>query len=651
MLLGSMLATTAVMLHSPSHHLAIPVLGLIILLAYVLPWRLPTAGAIPWIIRGTLLFMLILTAPERKYSRHLWYLDPAAMSLVGMCLLAELTLQHWSYRGQRLRLGGMLSLVAGMLATATCTTEANYMPLLAPVFVLSLLGALRAFRPLPGKPQLPVPPRHAKRRLLQGTALALALLLGFTGVGLIKAYRNYLTIIGAQWMMHFAQSSSVGLNGNEQLGTRFNTTLSNQRALRITGTNTSMHLRALAFDTYDHGSWYPRYERRKLAETDLSTPLPADVPSFQVERLEDSLGLLYLPLHAAAVQVVTESHVEMEAGYRRTLTAIPKESDTCIYKVTRGFKDTDQGFLSSPPTPEELASCLVVPDEISPWVKHLALTLKQNTPQRSILSVIAYLQSHHTYSLNAYPGKGDAISDFLQHRRAAHCQYFASAAAMLLRCCNVPTRYVTGYYAHEYVADGEMIVRQRDAHAWVEAWVAGVEGGKGGGWVTVEATPASGNPNNLPGVGLLQHLRDFTSDFFAAVGKWIRSLSWQQVAVGGASLALLALLLQVVQNWRSRRKAPPPRPYSFPAEDYQQIAEEFEHLLRRIGDAPATSIPWSEHLYDQATQGSHRHTRKARLFAARAFVEQYNRIRFGNPNDPAAVAELRRLLQQFKETQ
>jgi transglutaminase-like putative cysteine protease len=80
---------------------------------------------------------------------------------------------------------------------------------------------------------------------------------------------------------------------------------------------------------------------------------------------------------------------------------------------------------------------------------------------------------------------GDPVSNFLLDKRAAHCEYFASAAAVLLRCVGVPSRYVVGYYAHESDGDG-LIVRQRDAHAWTECYIDGV------GWVAVDATPAMG---------------------------------------------------------------------------------------------------------------------------------------------------------------
>jgi protein-glutamine gamma-glutamyltransferase len=69
--------------------------------------------------------------------------------------------------------------------------------------------------------------------------------------------------------------------------------------------------------------------------------------------------------------------------------------------------------------------------------------------------------------------------------RSGHCEYFASATSLLLRSAGIPTRYVVGYSVHEYSpSEQQYIVRARNAHAWVTAYV-------NGSWITVDTTPAS----------------------------------------------------------------------------------------------------------------------------------------------------------------
>lgn len=98
-----------------------------------------------------------------------------------------------------------------------------------------------------------------------------------------------------------------------------------------------------------------------------------------------------------------------------------------------------------------------------------------------------YFQQNFTYSLDRVtrPRLSDPIVHFFQSKHPAHCEYFATAAAMLLRRANVPTRYVTGYVADEESDEDEYwIARNSDAHAWVEAYDDISQT-----WFPVESTP------------------------------------------------------------------------------------------------------------------------------------------------------------------
>jgi transglutaminase-like putative cysteine protease len=84
-----------------------------------------------------------------------------------------------------------------------------------------------------------------------------------------------------------------------------------------------------------------------------------------------------------------------------------------------------------------------------------------------------YLQTHCSYTLDlpVVPQGADPITLFLLEHRRGHCEYFASAMTTMLRSIGIRARLVTGYRASEYNGVGEYyVVRQRNAHAWVEAW-------------------------------------------------------------------------------------------------------------------------------------------------------------------------------------
>jgi transglutaminase-like putative cysteine protease len=80
-----------------------------------------------------------------------------------------------------------------------------------------------------------------------------------------------------------------------------------------------------------------------------------------------------------------------------------------------------------------------------------------------------------------------SIREFLFRKRAGYCEHFAAGLSLLLRGAGVPSRVAAGYLGGEWNGVGKyLIVRQSDAHAWVEAWIDGR-------WVTLDATPSSGD--------------------------------------------------------------------------------------------------------------------------------------------------------------
>jgi transglutaminase-like putative cysteine protease len=79
----------------------------------------------------------------------------------------------------------------------------------------------------------------------------------------------------------------------------------------------------------------------------------------------------------------------------------------------------------------------------------------------------------------------DSVDDFLFRTRRGFCEHFASAFTTLMRAANIPARVVTGYQGGEYNALGDyLLIRQSDAHAWSEVWLADR------GWERIDPTAA-----------------------------------------------------------------------------------------------------------------------------------------------------------------
>lgn len=96
-----------------------------------------------------------------------------------------------------------------------------------------------------------------------------------------------------------------------------------------------------------------------------------------------------------------------------------------------------------------------------------------------------FLRREFTYTARPDPALGgQSLAEFLFVSRRGHCEYFATALAVMLRAEGLPARVATGFLGGEWNALGDYLVfRQQDAHAWVELHL-GEEG-----WVRLDGTP------------------------------------------------------------------------------------------------------------------------------------------------------------------
>jgi len=96
-----------------------------------------------------------------------------------------------------------------------------------------------------------------------------------------------------------------------------------------------------------------------------------------------------------------------------------------------------------------------------------------------------HLRTSYGYTLQLPDREAaDPLAYFLFARRKGHCEYFASAMAVMLRTLGIPSRLATGFQSGVYNPVSDLwLVRASDAHSWVEAWIPGR------GWTTFDPTP------------------------------------------------------------------------------------------------------------------------------------------------------------------
>ncbi len=139
------------------------------------------------------------------------------------------------------------------------------------------------------------------------------------------------------------------------------------------------------------------------------------------------------------------------------------------------------------PLPDESLTRYLQLPPLSPRIPALAraVTRESQEPYEAALALTQYLRRTLRYSLDLRGGTGLApLEEFLFVTREGNCEYFASSLVVFLRSLGIPARVVTGFQRGEWNPYGEyLVVRQRDAHAWVEAYFAGQ------GWVTLDPSP------------------------------------------------------------------------------------------------------------------------------------------------------------------
>ena len=127
----------------------------------------------------------------------------------------------------------------------------------------------------------------------------------------------------------------------------------------------------------------------------------------------------------------------------------------------------------------------------------------------------------YVYTLE--PGVVDNIhtaDDFWFDSKQGFCEHIASAFAVLMRGMGVPARIVTGYQGGDRNSvDNYWTVRNSDAHAWAEVWIAGQ------GWTRVDPTGAVS-----PGrVGQFQRLQAPRGAIASAVGTFVNISTMEQL--------------------------------------------------------------------------------------------------------------------------
>ncbi|MGH8819965.1 MAG: transglutaminaseTgpA domain-containing protein, partial [Rhodoferax sp.] len=170
----------------------------------------------------------------------------------------------------------------------------------------------------------------------------------------------------------------------------------------------------------------------------------------------------------------------------------------------------------APPTATRLQDDVELPAGFNPRTLALAASIRRDPryahadASTLVNLVMERLRTGgYTYTLDPGVYGRNSADEFWFDRKQGFCEHIASAFVVLMRALDVPARVVTGYQGGELNrVDGLWEVRQSDAHAWAEVWLAGR------GWVRVDPTGAV-----APGrIGTLARLQAPSGFMASAIG-------------------------------------------------------------------------------------------------------------------------------------
>jgi transglutaminase-like putative cysteine protease len=241
-----------------------------------------------------------------------------------------------------------------------------------------------------------------------------------------------------------------------------------------------------SFDRFEEGRWRPSpYWETRPFDFERRIVLDPRAPQGRVQVWRADLGTSALPLPAgtvalrapgASVRVAAGGGVSLEFGRTAPL----------VYEVERA---ADEAPLARFLTTEDRQALTEV--ALSPAAREIGrAAMGVGTVAQRVSNLERFLAQQYTYTTDFSGATTNlSIEDFLLREKRGYCEYFASAMVLLLRSEGVPARLVSGFLGAEYSDLGaQYVVRQGNAHAWVEAWI------EGEGWRTFDPTPSVGQP-------------------------------------------------------------------------------------------------------------------------------------------------------------
>jgi protein-glutamine gamma-glutamyltransferase len=292
-----------------------------------------------------------------------------------------------------------------------------------------------------------------------------------------------------------AMSGRSGLSASMQVGNIASLALDETIAMRVrfegpVPPQRDLYFRGPVLSTFDGREWRPLQPRLG------SRYSPAIGGNAQLEVLGDAVRyeVTMEPNNRPWIVVLDAAQKRPDVpGFETAMTSeLQWVANRPITDLLRYRVESHPAFRHGPRTSAAsvLPQYTELPAGFNPRTLALADELRRDAdlkgPAALVQAALDRLRTgNYQYTLDPGVYGAHTADEFWFDRKEGFCEHIASAFVVLMRAMDIPARVVTGYQGGERNAvDDFWVVRQSDAHAWTEVWLAGR------GWVRVDPTSA-----------------------------------------------------------------------------------------------------------------------------------------------------------------
>jgi len=332
--------------------------------------------------------------------------------------------------------------------------------------------------------------------------------------------------------------------------------------LYVTG-RTPLHLRLQEFDLFDGQNWYPSPAPENLLGVEVetingkpwvlvnsATPLLdiyGGLQSNVIKTVSIKGNRLPLPLQTVRLHINRVDRPDLFAWAQQSILRLQRKSVPALMVMHTRSR------LIAPETLEQMKSddfvrhaatdaAVTVPtDFFSKQMAKLAIKWTKGLPRGwpQVNRILQKLRSEYVHDRSHVidPGFVNPTAAFVLSERCGPDYLFASAAAVMLRSLEYPTRLVSGFYASPERFDpesGQTPVLKEDVHFWCEVYIGGRS------WLPLEPTP---------GYELLKHHPGLIATVLESLRFLVRWTADRWLTLSGAVVFLvLAQLTGLIQS-------------------------------------------------------------------------------------------------------